>query len=160
MAQSFPTVIQINCVFWDSLSLCHLHYVSMRRSLLVTSTQILLFRPYEQQKLLIYALSFAKKITSQPGFGLLCLSPRLWAIYKVLFRLPIESLHKYGDGGGLVSYVHTRNPSACQRITKRVKHTHESSDFQFYKTYIWHKLHLSDSRRYRKKGKAPTITQK
>lgn len=85
----------------------YLYAISMRRSLLVTLPQILLCRPYEQQELLKYALSFAKKITSQPSFGLLCLSPRLWAVYKVsLFRPPIGLLHKYGDIGGLVSYVH------------------------------------------------------
>lgn len=42
-----------------------------------------------------------------------------------LFRPPIGLLHKYGDGVGLVLYVHTRNVPTCQRITKRVKSTHE-----------------------------------
>lgn len=65
-----------------------------------------------------------------------------------LLRPPIGSLHKYGDRGGLVSYVYSRNPSTCQRITKRVKNTHESSDFRFYSPYIWHKMLLTDSRRY------------
>lgn len=126
--------------------------------------QILLFRLSKT----LYAYPFLKKqqrglYVTCPSFGLLCLSPRLWLSGKSvsLFSPPIGLLHKYGDRVGLVSYMHNRNVPACQRITKKVKNTHELAHFSFYRPYIWHKVHLTDSRRYMGgKSEVATIFQK
>ncbi len=103
----------------------------------ITNSRFCYLGPLKHSVLRIYACSLIKKThmvymlhvpalvcsVCHPDYG-------LSGNAVFLFIPPIGLLHKYGDGVGLVSYMHNRNVPACQRIFKKgQKHSRVGSLF-------------------------------